>query len=73
MDVRLAGTRPLAKLIAERVKGDAGEIESVLEKVQDIIYGEATNKRETVALASRLREIESELGMDRTTSRRAVR
>ena len=73
LDVRLASARPLAKLIAERIKGDPGEIESVLEKVQDIIHGEATNKRETVALASRLREIESALGMDRTANRRAVR
>ncbi len=73
LDVRTADRRQLAKLIAERIKGDAGEIESVLEKVQDIIHGEATNKKETVALAKRLREIESQLGMDRTMLRRAVR
>jgi hypothetical protein len=73
LDVRSAGARQLAKLIAERIKGDASEIESVLEKVQDIIHGEATNKKETVALATRLREIESQLGMDRTVHRRTVR
>ncbi|HQU93239.1 MAG TPA: DUF4350 domain-containing protein, partial [Pyrinomonadaceae bacterium] len=73
LDVRLTSSRQLAKLIAERGKVDAAEVESVLEKVQDIIHGEATNKRETVALAGRLREIESQLGMDRTVNRRAVR
>lgn len=73
VDVRLTDRRLLAKLIAERIKGDAAEIDSVLGKVQDIIYGEATNKKETVALATRLREIENQLGMDRTLHRRAVR
>ncbi|MEQ1762505.1 MAG: DUF4350 domain-containing protein [Pyrinomonadaceae bacterium] len=73
VDVRLTERRQLAKLIAERIKGDAVEIESVLEKVQDIIHGEGTNKKETVALTARLREIESQLGMDRTVNRRTVR
>ncbi|MEO5858132.1 MAG: DUF4350 domain-containing protein [Pyrinomonadaceae bacterium] len=73
LDVRLADSGQLARLIAERIKGDPVEIESFLEKVQDIIHGESTNKKETVALASRLRVIESELGMDRKVHRRAVR
>jgi len=73
LDVRSTNSRQLAKLIAERGKVDAAEIESVLEKVQDIIYGEATSKKATVALVTRLREIESQLGMDRTVHRRAVR
>ena len=73
LDVRLADRRQLAKLIAERIKGDPVEIESVLTKVQDIIHGEATNKKETVALVTRLREIENQLGMDRTVHRRTVR
>jgi len=73
LDVRTADRRQLAKLIAERIKGDPHEIERVLEKVQDIIHGESTNRKETVALATRLREIESQLGMDRTVHRRAVR
>lgn len=73
LDVRSTNSRQLAKLIAERGKVDAAEIESVLEKIQDIIHGETTNKKETVALTARLREIESQLGMDRTVHRRAVR
>jgi hypothetical protein len=73
VDVRGTDRRQLSKLIADRIKGDAAEIESVLTKCQDIIHGEATNKKETVALAKRLREIESQLGMDRTMIRRAVR
>lgn len=73
VDVRLTERRQLAKLIAERIKGDASEIDAVLAKCQDIIHGEATSKKETVALTARLREIENQLGMDRTVHRRAVR
>ncbi len=73
VDGGLKNRRQLSKLIAERIKGDAAEIDSVLAKCQDIIHGEATNKKETVALATRLREIEDQLGMDRTVHRRAVR
>ncbi len=73
VDVRLTDRRQFAKLIAERIKGDPAEIDRLLAKCQDIIHGEASNKKETVALTARLREIESQLGMDRTMHRRAVR
>ena len=73
LDVRLTDRRQLARMIADRIKGDADEILSVLEKCQDIIHGEPTNKKDTVALTARLREIESQLGMDRTLHRRTVR
>jgi len=72
VDVRLTERRRLAGLIADRIKGDADEILAVLEKCQDIIHGEATNKKETVELAARLREIEGKLGMDRVVHRRTV-
>lgn len=73
VDMTLTSRRQLARLIADRIKGDAVEIESVMEKCQDIIHGEPTSKKVTIALASRLREIESELGMVRAAHRRTVR
>ena len=73
VDVSLTQRLQLSRLIADRIKGDADEIASVLAKCQDIIHGETTNKRETVVLATRLREIESQLGMDRTMHRRTLR
>lgn len=73
LDVRLTPLGQLSKLIADRIKGDAVEIETVMAKCQDIIHGDPTNKKEAVALTSRLREIESQLGMDRTVHRRAIR
>ena len=73
VDVGLTNRRQLSKLIAERIKGDTGEIDSLLAKCQDIIHGERTSKMETVALATRLRQIENQLGMDRIVHRRAVR
>lgn len=72
VDVRLTERRHLARLIADRIKGDTDEILAVLEKCQDIIHGEATSQKETVELAARLREIEGKLGMDRTVHRRTV-
>jgi hypothetical protein len=73
VDMSLTSRRQLARLIADRIKGDAVEIESVMQKCQDIIHGEATNKKETIALAARLRKIESDLGMVRAAHRRTVR
>jgi len=73
VDMTLTSRKQLSSLIADRIKGDAVEIESVMEKCQDIIHGEPTNKKETIALAVRLREIESELGMVRAAHRRTVR
>jgi hypothetical protein len=73
VDMTLTSRRQLSQMIADRIKGDAAEIESVMQKCQDIIHGEATSKKETIALASRLREIESELGMVRSAHRRTVR
>lgn len=73
VDMTLTSRRQLSQLIANRIKGDAAEIESVMQKCQDIIHGEATNKKQTIALASRLRQIETELGMVRSAHRRTVR
>ncbi len=55
----------LAKLIAERANLNAGEIENLMFKCEDIIRGEPTNKKEVLQIISRLREIEEILGLQR--------
>lgn len=59
----------LAKLIAERSKLTAKEIEDLMFKCEDIIHGEPTNKKEVVRLTGRLRELEKELGLQRRKKR----
>lgn len=56
----------LAKQIAERTKFDFAEIDELMFKCEDIIHGEPTNKNEIVKLTSRLRELEKELGLQRS-------
>lgn len=73
VDATHTSRRQFASLIADRIKGDAAEIETVMQKCQDIIHGEPTNKKETIALSARLREIESKLGMVRAAHRRTLR
>lgn len=55
----------LARLVAERSRLNADEIENLMFKCEDIIHGEPTNKREVLALTSRLREVEEKLGLRR--------
>jgi hypothetical protein len=52
-------------LIAERANLNAGEMESLMFKCEDIIRGEPTNKKEVLQIISRLREIEEILGLQR--------
>lgn len=73
VDMTLTSRQQLAGLIADRIKGDTIEIETVMQKCQDVIHGEPTNKKETITLAARLREIEAELRMVRAAHRRTVR
>ena len=73
VDARGTGRRVLATMIAERIKGSADEIEDAMRKAEDIAHGETTSKKETIALAARIREIETELGMTRTVHRRTIR
>jgi hypothetical protein len=55
----------LARLIAEKANLDAGELENLMFKCEEIIHGEPTNKKEVLNLTSRLREIEEKLGLKR--------
>lgn len=62
----------LARLIAEKGNLDAGELENLMFKCEEIIAGEPTSKKEVLNLTSRLREIEEKLGLkrQRTTRKR---
>jgi hypothetical protein len=66
IDNLLASRGDLAAMIADRTKFDARDIESLMQKCEDIIRGEATNKREVLEITSRLREMEEKLGLKRT-------
>jgi hypothetical protein len=55
----------LALLIAGKTNLDAGELENLMFKCEEIIHGEPTSKREVLQLTSRLREIEEKLGLKR--------
>lgn len=70
VDVRMTDRRVLASLVADRIKGDADEIDSLLAKCQDIVHGESSSNKETVAMAARIRQIEKQLGLERTETRR---
>jgi hypothetical protein len=58
--------KDLAVLIGERAKLNAANVEDLMQKCEDIIHGEPTNKREVLEITTRLREIEEKLGLKRT-------
>lgn len=60
----------LALLIAEKANLNAGEIENLMFKCEEIISGEPTSKKEVLYLTSRLREIEEKLGLKRQRTTR---
>lgn len=64
--------KQLANLIAERTKFDRNDVEDVMFKCEEIIHGERTNKKEVTKLASRLREFEEKLGLQRQRRQRNV-
>jgi Domain of unknown function (DUF4350) len=55
----------LAALIAERAKLNRAEVETLLEKCENIMHGEPTNKKEMLNLTGNLREVEGKLGLKR--------
>ena len=65
VDNHSTSPRRSGKIVAERSKLSAEEIEDLMFKCEDIIHGEPTNKKEVVALTSKLRELENELGLQR--------
>lgn len=55
----------LAGLISERTGRDAGSIEALLFKCEDIIHGEPVSKRTVLALVNEIRELEIVAGINR--------
>jgi hypothetical protein len=62
----------LARLIAERAGINEFETAALMKKCEDIMHGEATNKKEVLTAATRLREIEEKLGLKRSRQKRAA-
>ena len=62
IDNSTANRPDIARAIAERIGEPAEKIDQIMFKCEDIIRGEPTNKKETVALISELRSIEEKLG-----------
>jgi hypothetical protein len=58
--------RELASKIAERLKLNVEDIEKLMQKAEEMSYGEPTNKREVLDIAARLRELEEKLNLKRT-------
>jgi hypothetical protein len=63
LDNLTASRQELAAKIGERANVGKEEIEDLLFRCEDIIAGEPTNKRQTLDLITRIREIESRLGI----------
>ena len=61
----------LALLIVERLPDEnAEEIEQLMQKCEDVMHGDKTNKKEVLRLTTRLRELEAKLGLQRRKKRK---
>jgi hypothetical protein len=66
VDNRSTGRRELARLIAERVGDEsAAELEDLMRRCEDIVHGDRTNRKEVLHLVTRLRGLETKLGLQR--------
>lgn len=65
VDNTTTGRTKIAALIAERIHADAAEIEELMRTCENIIHGEPTNRKETLRLVARIREIEDALRLTR--------
>ena len=61
----------LALLIVERLPAEnPNELEALMQRCEDVMHGDATNKKEVLHLTTRLREIEEKLGLQRRKRQR---
>ena len=61
--------RELAVKIAERLKLNADDLENLMRKAEEIIYGAPTGKREVLEVTKQLRELEEKLNLKRAPRR----
>lgn len=75
---RLVGTdaqktrkQDFALLIVERLPDeDPNELEQLMQRCEDVMHGDATNKKEVLRLTTRLRQLEAKLGLQRRKRQR---
>ena len=60
----------LAAMIAERTGRDAGDVGRLMQRCEDIVHGEQSDKREVLKLTAELRELEDALRLSRSGRRR---
>lgn len=73
VDNTTTSRRQLAAMVAERIKGDATEIEELMLACEDIAHGEQVKGKDALEAAARLRELEVQLGLVRNGRAKAVR
>lgn len=66
VDNQSTSRKDLAKLLSDRLNRDELGIYKLMQKCEDIMHGEPTNKKTVLKLASDLREIEEALGLRRS-------
>ena len=73
VDNTTTSRRQLAAMIAERIKGDATEIEELMLACEDISHGEQVRGKDALEATARIRELEDRLGLVRNGKSKAVR
>lgn len=65
LDNTTAKRKEIAERIAERIRGDARDLEDLMFRCEDVIHGEPIGKKDTIAIVERLRDLEERLGLKR--------
>lgn len=66
VDAQKTRRQDLALLIAERLPDEnPNELEQLMQRCEDVMHGDRTNKKEVLRLTTRLRELETKLGLQR--------
>jgi Domain of unknown function (DUF4350) len=66
VDAQKTRRQDLAMLIVERLPDEnAAKLEELMQKCEDVMHGDKTNKKEVLRLTTRLRELEAKLGLQR--------
>lgn len=71
VDAQKTRRQDLALLIVERLpQENPDELEQLMKRCEDVMHGDATNKKEVLRLTTRLRELEEKLGLQRRKRQR---